>query len=514
MRLNRQLSPAGYLSVPACLARHHVDARHSPCVQRFRIAPASGTAAARRMALIVALVLLVAALMASAPATARPLVVDDPNDTTLNLRAGPGTGHRIIMAMRNGTTATLLEQQGDWARIRHESGQEGWAYYHYLIDERPGQPAAMIVQNPRRDDLNTRAGPGTNYRVLNRLLNGTTVLVFARRGDWVWLRMSDGRSLGWAYEPFLIPAPARAPMPPAVAVPQPPAAVPPASTPPVPQPLQQRVILSARAPYAVLYAGPDDATARLSRWANGTRVTELAAFEGWAEVITPDGTRGWMEGMWLVTPEEWARDQGSPAPMPLLPAPGSPAAQSPEQPAPEQPAPAPPPPTAAVPPAPAPVTPPVSPAAEAPPALILTGTREIRIRGMGEGQMLSHVSRCEITLTVDPEGRAQLTFEPCAMEIVDLGDDGSLTVVTHATGRRVHRGDTVFDLSATDFPVQLAGWLRGYFETREGVRMVMVQPVGSGFFLRIDHEEVPFEGFLFHEESVIELLEQPAGGRP
>lgn len=451
-----------------------------------------------RAMLMAALALLVAALVSIAPATAGQFVVDDPNDTTLNLRAGPGTEHRIIMAMRNGTIAALLEQRGDWARIRHESGQTGWAYFHYLIDERPGQPAAMIVQNPRRDDLNTRAGPGTNYRVLNRVRNGNTVLVFARRGDWVWLRMSDGRSLGWAYEPFLIPAPERAPLPPApppVATPpvaaQPPTppvagapATPPAAAPSPAYPPQARVVLSAREPYAYLYAGPDDATAILSRWANGTPVTELRDFEGWAEVITPDGARGWMDGIWVVTPEEWELDQRSPAPMPVP----------------------------AGPPEPAPALLQAPPAPQAPRTLILTGTREIRTRGMGQGQMLSRVSRCDITLAVDPEGRARLIFEPCAMELVDIGEDGQLTSTSHATGRLVHTGETLLDRDAPDLSAQLGAWLLGYFEARDGVRSVTMQPVGNGFFLRIDYEEVPFEGFLFHDENIIELTEQPVEG--
>lgn len=427
-----------------------------------------------RMARIAMLALLVAALPGLVSAQAPQLVVDDPNDSTLNLRAGPGTGHPVILRMPNGTVATLLDQQGDWARIRHESGQEGWAYYHYLIDERPGQPAAMIVQNPRRDDLNTRAGPGTNYRVLSSLRNGTAVLVFARRGDWVWLRMSDGRSLGWAYEPFLIPAPERAPMPPAappaVAAPQPPAAAPPASPPPVLQPPQQRVILSAREPYAVLYAGPDDATARLSRWANGTRVTELAEFEGWAEVITPDGARGWMEGLWLVTPEEWARDQGRPAPAEAGPT----------------------------------ITPSAPSSAVLPP-LILEGSQEIRTRGMGAGTVLSHISTCPVMLVLDRDDLPRLAFEPCEMEFVDLTEAGDLAVRSYSQPLRVHEGTEPLDRTAPDFVDQLAAWLRTYFETHPNARSVMVQPVGEGVFIRLDMEEIPYAGFVFHEENILQL---------
>lgn len=198
------------------------------------------TALSLRLALFAILAVLVAAFPGVTGAQAQQLVIDDPNDRTLNLRAGPGTGYQIIMAMPNGTVAMLLGQQGNWAHIRHESGQTGWAYYHYMIDERPGQPAAMIVQNPRGDDLNIRAGPGTDYRVLTVLNNGTTVQVFAQRGDWVWLRMSDGRSLGWAYGPFLISAPERGPIltaPPPFATQQPlsiqtPALQTPASPPP------------------------------------------------------------------------------------------------------------------------------------------------------------------------------------------------------------------------------------------------------------------------------------------
>ncbi len=54
------------------------------------------------------------------------------NDGFLNLRTGPGTNFAIIRPMYNGSWVEILEQAGNWVRVYHESGDEGWAYRTYL----------------------------------------------------------------------------------------------------------------------------------------------------------------------------------------------------------------------------------------------------------------------------------------------------------------------------------------------------------------------------------------------
>lgn len=50
----------------------------------------------------------------------------------LNLRAGPGTRFDIIRRMQPGDSVAPLETRGDWLRVRHVSGDTGWAHGDYL----------------------------------------------------------------------------------------------------------------------------------------------------------------------------------------------------------------------------------------------------------------------------------------------------------------------------------------------------------------------------------------------
>jgi len=61
------------------------------------------------------------------------LQIADPKDGWLNLRTGPGTQFQVILRMYNGSWVEVLEQQGNWVRVRHQpSGAEGWAYRPYM----------------------------------------------------------------------------------------------------------------------------------------------------------------------------------------------------------------------------------------------------------------------------------------------------------------------------------------------------------------------------------------------
>lgn len=59
--------------------------------------------------------------------------VYSPGDGYLNLRTGPGTKYQIIMPMYNGERVKVLDRNGNWLKVRHESGTVGWAYRSYLV---------------------------------------------------------------------------------------------------------------------------------------------------------------------------------------------------------------------------------------------------------------------------------------------------------------------------------------------------------------------------------------------
>lgn len=60
------------------------------------------------------------------------LYVWSPGDGYLNLRTGPGTRYGIITRMNHGEWVEVLERRGNWARVYHEYGDQGWAYYPNL----------------------------------------------------------------------------------------------------------------------------------------------------------------------------------------------------------------------------------------------------------------------------------------------------------------------------------------------------------------------------------------------
>ncbi|SIS51234.1 SH3-like domain-containing protein [Phaeovulum vinaykumarii] len=60
------------------------------------------------------------------------LVVNAPGDGFLNLRTAPSSRADIILRMRHGARVQIMETLGDWVRVRHESGQTGWASARYL----------------------------------------------------------------------------------------------------------------------------------------------------------------------------------------------------------------------------------------------------------------------------------------------------------------------------------------------------------------------------------------------
>ncbi|MCW7754738.1 SH3 domain-containing protein [Desulfobotulus sp. H1] len=45
-----------------------------------------------------------------------------------NVRSGPGTSHSIVFTVEKGVPFRVLGRQGEWVRIRHADGDEGWIH--------------------------------------------------------------------------------------------------------------------------------------------------------------------------------------------------------------------------------------------------------------------------------------------------------------------------------------------------------------------------------------------------
>jgi SH3-like domain-containing protein len=44
----------------------------------------------------------------------------------INIRSGPGTGHKIVGKAEYGVVFETLQRRGGWVQVRHESGLTGW----------------------------------------------------------------------------------------------------------------------------------------------------------------------------------------------------------------------------------------------------------------------------------------------------------------------------------------------------------------------------------------------------
>lgn len=135
-------------------------------------------------------------------AHAETMVVNSPGDGYLNLRTGPGSGYQVIIRMPHSSLLDTLEYAGNWARVRHESGYEGWAYRKYMVRYDPN-PYGYRVYSPNDGFLNLRTGPGTNFAIITPMYNGTDVRILEWSGKWVRIETEYGQT-GWAYSSYLV----------------------------------------------------------------------------------------------------------------------------------------------------------------------------------------------------------------------------------------------------------------------------------------------------------------------
>ncbi len=147
---------------------------------------------------------LIAALMFigfAIAAQAETLRVHSPGDGFLNLRTGPGSGYAIIMEMDHGSYVDTYERAGNWVRVRHESGAQGWAYRKHMR-KLVSNTNQRTVNSPGDGYLNLRTGPGSNFAIIRQMYHGQQVWILERRGSWVRVQHSSGAK-GWAYSKYL-----------------------------------------------------------------------------------------------------------------------------------------------------------------------------------------------------------------------------------------------------------------------------------------------------------------------
>ncbi|HHV71954.1 MAG TPA: SH3 domain-containing protein [Clostridia bacterium] len=215
----------------------------------------------------------------------------------VNVRSGPATSYPRLGLVRQGTSFTLLESQGDWHKVQFASGLTGWIA-GWLVELEP--ESVPQQPNPQPDvqpgtnyltaivtatSLNVRSGPGTNYSIVGGLSKGNVVTVLATSGDWLKIKTAQGLEGYVAGQYLQINQQGGTP------------ALPPQE--PVETPISSGLKCVVTASKANIRAGNSTNTAIVGSAVNGTVLEVLGEAGGWYNVKLPDGKIGWIAG-WLV----------------------------------------------------------------------------------------------------------------------------------------------------------------------------------------------------------------------
>ena len=77
----------------------------------------------------------------------------------LNVRTGPGTSYRVLAKLNQGEMYRVLDEKGDWVKLRLNHGQTGWVAKQYVIGVRKEAVVAA-------DLLRVRSIPSSNGRIV------------------------------------------------------------------------------------------------------------------------------------------------------------------------------------------------------------------------------------------------------------------------------------------------------------------------------------------------------------
>lgn len=110
----------------------------------------------------------------------------------LNVRAGAGTNYARVGGVAHGAAVTITERSGNWG---FAPSLGGWLCMDFLRPQSAasssGRPLGMYHVNTSAG-LNVRSGPGTGYRRVNFLKNGTPLRILKVSGDWGFSKGAGG----------------------------------------------------------------------------------------------------------------------------------------------------------------------------------------------------------------------------------------------------------------------------------------------------------------------------------
>lgn len=126
-------------------------------------------------------------------------------DNSLNVRETPGMDVAIIGKMIVGSVADVTERGESWTRI-HSGNVDGYVSNDYLVfDDAAGAYAQQVcstVATVNADVLMVREEPGTDSRILDRVVQEQDLELLEDQGDWIKVTLENG-TVGYVSAEFV-----------------------------------------------------------------------------------------------------------------------------------------------------------------------------------------------------------------------------------------------------------------------------------------------------------------------
>ena len=120
---------------------------------------------------------------------------------SLNVRASASTSASVLFQIKKNEVATILSSTGNWYKIDHPNGI-GYVSKDYFDVIGSHLTTITVHTESSSGNLNIRSGPGTEYPIVFRAPNSTSLLMYEEGTEWTLV--GDGEQIGWGSNDYLI----------------------------------------------------------------------------------------------------------------------------------------------------------------------------------------------------------------------------------------------------------------------------------------------------------------------
>lgn len=217
--------------------------------------------------------------------------------SSVHLRSGPSLSDHIRAKVVKGQTVYITERSGDWYKVTVHGGGDGWVHASLVkpagADDTERSPTAKAFVAGSRVHL--RGGPSTSDRIKALVVEGQTLYVTERRGEWYNVRVHGGED-GWIHS-SLVKLPGDESGSGATSAPTPSAPSAPAT--PAPTRVVQDLTAWIAEDMVNVRYGPGTDHGVKMKLGQGAQVEVLELNGHWCKIKDTEGNIGWVAG-WVM----------------------------------------------------------------------------------------------------------------------------------------------------------------------------------------------------------------------